>query len=327
MRPFGSSLVSLLSITLILLAAISAGAQNLVPNGSFEEGFPCPTGVANLDAQCANWYSSIVPEGDEQPTPEWYHTCAELDFMAPPDVVFGNQETAEGNGYAGIITYRVVQNIPNYREIIGVELNEALVIGQSYLIEFEVSSLNLGGFYLVNNNIGFNFSTHPTYHRDAFPINQSHFSIDTILTFSDQWSSVSAVFEADSAYNYLHIGNFFDDANTLIEVESEFSQAGYYVVDDVRVSSTTNTSFLGNNRKGHLIFPNPTTGSVRLMLPQKITNPSIQIFSLEGVQVTSELGVHFANNETIDLSFLTPGVYIFRVVTKNLTYNEKIIKL
>ena len=76
--------------------------QNLVPNGSFEEGVVCPTFLGTLDTECANWFGSMTAaEGEVWSTPDWYHDCSEVDFMSPPEVFLGVREPAEGIGYAG----------------------------------------------------------------------------------------------------------------------------------------------------------------------------------------------------------------------------------
>lgn len=301
-------------------------SQNLVPNGSFEEGMNCPTFIANLQDECADWFFSIVPEDEMQPTPDWFHTCSEVDLLSPPDVAFGFQEPADGDGYAGIVTYRVSQNPPDYREIIGVELTESLEVGNSYLVKFKLSSLETAGYYLVNDKIGFNFSTHPTYEREAFPLNQSHFAIDTILTFSNEWTEVSVVFEADSAYNYLHIGNFFDDDNTNIVAESEFSQSGYYVIDEVSVTEALLSTHYSGDSNEIVLFPNPASTYLSVKNKMDLSEIDITIYSITGLQV-HKIHLHEFNDQIkIDISNLKPGSYFFQLVTSKYMYNEVFIK-
>jgi hypothetical protein len=314
------------SIVLVafLAGSVNGFAQNLVPNGGFEEGINCPTFIANLDEECSEWYFSIIPEDDQQPTPDWFHECSEIDALSPPQIAFGFQEPAEGQGYAGVVTYRVASSSPDYREIIGVQLSQVLELGHQYLVEFKLSSLETAGYFLVNDKIGFNFSTHPTYNRENFPYNQSHFAIDTIVTLSEEWTQVSVLFEADSAYQYLHIGNFYDDDNTNIILESELSQSGYYVIDEV---SVTESSLFANSLsvgKGFKIFPNPAQDRFTIQAPEGIAEYAI--YNLSGDLLKSEKGYGKASLES-DIAHLPAGVYVLHLTTQTQSYYERVVKL
>ena len=88
---------SLLFLLAVLVGSVNVSAQNLVPNGSFEEGIECPSFIGNVDAQCADWFNSISypSPSANQITPEWYHACGELDVFVPPNVAFGYQDPPE----------------------------------------------------------------------------------------------------------------------------------------------------------------------------------------------------------------------------------------
>jgi hypothetical protein len=316
----------------LLVLAMAAGstvcsAQNLVPNGSFEEGINCPSFIANLDEECLNWYASIVLEDASKPTPDWFHSCSELDGLAPPDVVFGTQLPADGDGYAGIVTYDSISSIENYREIIGTQLTSSLIQGQEYLVEFKVSSLISTDFAVATNNIGFNFSTHQYFFAPAFPTNTSHFSIDSILTLSDEWTQVSQVFLADSNYNYLHIGNFYDDASTDVSGETEVSHLAYYVIDDVAVSQLLN-SYSQEDRLGpYSIYPNPVRNTLKVNLKERNFVNRLRIHSLAGKMLFQENLERNLNTISIDVSSLLEGIYFLVLETNNQLYYEKFIKL
>jgi len=80
------------SIKLLLIFIFTSSlvyGQNLIPNGSFEEGVNCPTQVGNVTLECANWYASLIANEGPNPTPEWFHECSEFVLLAPPDIAFG----------------------------------------------------------------------------------------------------------------------------------------------------------------------------------------------------------------------------------------------
>lgn len=314
---------SFLVFLVLMGIGFSSVAQNLVPNGSFEEGITCPSFVGNLTEECAFWYSSIID--DEGSTPEWFHECSEFDFFQPPEVAFGNQVPAEGGGYVGFATYRIGSIGVDFREIVGVQLIEELNIGQTYLVEFKVSSLEPSGNYLNNNNIGFNFSTHPTYSLSGFPTNTSHYKVDTIITLSEEWTQISVDFTADSAYSYFHIGNFYDDANTEFIIENDLSQAGYYVADDVSVTESLNTNTTNRKTSFVQIYPNPAKNILTIKMPPEIDWNELHIFDAQGREAMRYQNSTQNSNHIIPINTLSPGIYFLKIVTPEAIYSERFI--
>jgi hypothetical protein len=237
-------------------------AQNLVPNGGFEEG-NCVGYPGNL-VECNDWFSSLTPF--EETTPEWFHSCIDDDNFSTPDVAFGFQEPYEGLGYGGLIG--LITNAPaSYREIIGVNLIEPLEVGSSYEVKFRFSTLtNAPETTILINNLGFNFSTHPYYSNAAFPTNSSHFAIDTVIHLTEEWLEVYEVFVADSSYQYLHIGNFFDDNLTSSIFPTESAFISYFVIDDVSVNELKVNTVSSSEKAGIKIYPNPCQDYIKLRI-------------------------------------------------------------
>src|SRR5690349_3253093 len=107
--------------TLLLVPAFACThlvAQNLVPNGSFEDVTTCPTGFGQLE--------NAVPWTSFRASPDVFHGCATGDFDVPTNL-FGTRTAATGVGYAGMYCY--YSALTNRREYIGVELSEALTPG------------------------------------------------------------------------------------------------------------------------------------------------------------------------------------------------------
>jgi hypothetical protein len=67
----------------------------------------------------------------------------------------------------------------------------------------------------ASNNIGVRFTTKPYSASFPPPINNTAtLNTDTIVKDTLNWILLSWNFTADSAYNYIYIGNFFDNAHT-----------------------------------------------------------------------------------------------------------------
>jgi hypothetical protein len=133
-------------------------AQNLVPNGGFEQGVPSET-TSNLDSDCDNWFGSIqssdIPPVDI-PSPDWWHTGSITSGLRPPYTYLGFQQPFEGNGFAGLMT--IDPPFDEYREIIGIQLSESLEQGTPYLVGFAFNKPNDTGN--SSNNFGVKFTSY-----------------------------------------------------------------------------------------------------------------------------------------------------------------------
>ncbi|HRD37152.1 MAG TPA: hypothetical protein PLC65_00860 [Bacteroidia bacterium] len=122
-----------------------------------------------------------------------------------------------------------------YREYLIGKLAFPLVIGQKYYVSFKVNradSLFVTGY--SNNKIGVKFSVNKS---GNVPINNiaSYYS-NTIINDTIGWTTIFGSFVSDSMYNFIMLGNFFDDLNTTYL--SDFPGLGaYYYIDDVCVST------------------------------------------------------------------------------------------
>ena len=287
----------------------------------------CPSTVGNVTSECANWYGSIIAHPDSIPTPDWFHTCSEFDFFSPPEVAFGIQETAHGEGYVGIMTFWNSPAGIDYREIIGVELTQPLTVDETYLVEFKVSSLEPYDSFLITNNIGFNFSTNSHYDSFNFPFNSSHFTIDSVIGVSSDWVQVSTEFTADSTYNFFHIGNFYDDLNTEVILENDLAQDGYYVIDDVRITPLLSNSDLTSASRHLEIYPNPTRTQLSIVLANEESIKLISILTLNGRKILSENRRAESSSATINTERLLNGAYLIEIETSKNKYYEVFIKM
>ncbi len=72
-----------------------------------------------------------------------------------------------------------------------------------------------------------------------FPFrNYAHLHSVEVITDTAEWTLVSGTFVADSAYRYLVLGNFFEDALTdTVHLAGSTSQGAYYFIDGVCVTA------------------------------------------------------------------------------------------
>ncbi len=316
----------------LLVLAMAAGstvcsAQNLVPNGSFEEVINCPEVLGALHTDCADWFSSVViPGGMFTPSPDWYHPCSPQALLVPPETILGFVEPSNGEALAGFLTY--YQNGQDIREIIGVQLESLLTPGSLYSLSFDLFHTLAPNHEYATNNVGVRFTTYQGYEslEDAVT-NDVHLNIDTILFTEDLWQSFQFQFEADSGYQYMHIGNFFDDINTLIGGPPEVVSVGsYYFIDNVVLQLESPVSINDNSSKQSevSVFPNPVQDYFTIGSPEGITKYTL--YNLSGDQIRSE---EVSNSTSLksDISFLPSGIYILQVTTQTNSYYERVVKI
>jgi OOP family OmpA-OmpF porin len=196
----------LLMHALLLIGGFTS-AQNLVPNSSFEEYYVCPDNTSQVDSS-VSWHSVLN-------TPDYFVTCSPYPVCIP-DNLCGYQYPFDGNAYMGIITYDWY--FTYWKEIIGTQLLDTLVPGNNYHFSMRVSRgnwTNQSYNCSASNNIGVRFTTKPYSASFPPPINNTAtLNTDTIVKDTLNWILLSWNFTADSAYNYIYIGNFFDNAHT-----------------------------------------------------------------------------------------------------------------
>jgi len=245
-----------------------AQSQNLAPNPGFEETDTCTFGIGA--SAIHDWYSA-------------YLTFDHLQGCQPygaanglPMNTFTYQHPFEGNSCVGIFTYHK-NGSSEQREWIMVPLLEPMVQGQTYYCSFRANAAFGGNaeyptIWLANSNVGMLFTTYDRhwYAGDPYPapLNQAHVLYPQVLADTVGWTLVSGSFVADSAYQYLMIGNFF--SNSLTDTLHLGPQGdpwfwfprAYTLIDAVCVSPSPAGCDLGQGvaeqvPDGPVLFPNP----------------------------------------------------------------------
>ena len=235
----------LILVTLALLCSRRCEAQgNLVPNPSFELQDTCPYTVGFQEGDRPlhwfSWYNS----------PEYFNACAgtlqSIDTLVDvPQNAWTYQYAWEGNAYVGMYAYDGVSD--EYREYVGAELLEPLVVGCDYRIRFRANPAFDGNYALPDgggacNNIGLLFTTGSNAWNGvtgpAFGFrNDAHVFTSSVIDDTLAWTLVEGIFTADSSYGYVVLGNFFTDALTIgYPNAGSWTDISYYLIDSVSVT-------------------------------------------------------------------------------------------
>lgn len=294
-----------------LFFSVCLFGQNLIPDPSAEDYVECPTGLGILETWNPNWQSF-------RGTPDYFNNCSDGLGSNNP---LGYQEPRTGDGYLGLFTFR--RNPMNSREYIGVALNEPLIIGQDYFMSFYVSRAHkFNAYNLASNNIGVLFMTENFLNTEELgpTPNYSTFNRTDLITDTVNWVNVSYQFTADSAYQYLAFGNFFEDnmTDTLrIGGESDGNVTSYYYFDDFCLSASPDECDFVNStinliHSAAKMWPNPCQKELNFKTEFPITQ--LDIYDIRG----KLLKTTFASEEKeIQIGINLPsGIYMAVLQTK-----------
>ncbi|MDZ4664947.1 MAG: T9SS type A sorting domain-containing protein, partial [Bacteroidota bacterium] len=180
----------------------------------------------------------------------YYHTNSTAFSNQVPTNLIGTQSPNSGNAYSGIITYCGM--CADYREYIRVQLNAPLITGTSYIAQMYVSLADSS--YRKSNNLGMLFTTNstPLISPDCSldpkgvmlqPIGSQLLNNTNVQSNYTGWTLISFTFTASGNHTFLFIGNFFNDASTILQpglgAWNVFSaNSAYYYIDDISVTSS-----------------------------------------------------------------------------------------
>ena len=295
-----------LTLILFFLSQLSI-AQNLIQNSSFESYTSCPTQNGQVDS-VINWFA--VKE-----SPDYYNSCTSIATLSVPSNQGGYQQAHSGDAYCGMICS---YSSPNGREFIGTQVSNTLVISQQYFISFYLSLSGGYSFKKACNKFGCKLSTIPFIYDSLQPNNQAIFFSDSVITDTTNWVFIKGSFIADSAYNFIAFGNFFDDNHTdTFSLNYNGFYNSYYYIDDVCLSSD---SLLCNLNTGInnfenvcqiTIYPNPATDVINIR--SKIEIKNLIVYNSLGNKIKEEFFTDKTNQLTINCSSWKRGVYLIKI--------------
>lgn len=299
-------------------------SQNLIINSSFEDIISCPSPPAQIQ-HSVNWYAY-------RHTPDYFNSClSDPNGFSVPTNAFGYQLAATGNAYGGFFSYGTNAGDTIYREYIGGQLSTMLNIGQKYFISFKINLTdNREG---AANNLGILFSTIPYSYSNPSPIkNFAHVYTTEIVTDTANWTTISGSIIADSAYQYIIIGNFFDNQLTsYIQLDNNTPiHSSYYFVDDICVSTDSMICNESTSIKEQStvpvqlkISPNPSKETFNIELPKQ-QNFSLLVYDITGRKVYEKKNA--TGNIKVDCSGFNSGIYFVQAVNQITILSCKLIK-
>jgi gliding motility-associated-like protein len=201
-------------------------AQNLIPNGGFEQYDTCPDNTAQI-TRALNWFNV-------QGTCDYFNICSTSIYVTPPNNTYGFQYPHTGNGFAGANPISCYQftDIPIGlgRESLSIRFSEPLIENRKYCLEFYTVMGGISG--IIMKNLGIYFSdtlivtTQPLQnYTPQIEFNQLFYG-DTI-----NWQKMSAEYIAHGGEEYMLVGNFRDSLSAEIQVIDPLWGA-YYFFDD-----------------------------------------------------------------------------------------------
>ena len=307
---------------MFLISELAVGQINLVPNPSFETYTSCPTAQSQIN-RTGNWY---MPGPG---TSDYFNSCFTVTTpsinMGVPANTAGTQMGLQNSlGYAGLQAW--LDYTPIYREYIQTRLTTTLTAGQKYFVSMYVSLADSS--MCATDDLGIYFS--------SFAIPQSGYNAINVipqisnpsglyLTDNINWKKISGSFIAAGNEEYITIGNFNSNSDTLSAGIPCTSNTSYYYIDGVCVStdSTLCNAFTGidelSKKTFELLYPNPTSGNITINLMQAVTITLIDKFGQ--VVMTRE---NFNENK-LDVSSVPDGIYFIQLQSHNKTEFSKIV--
>ena len=316
------------TIFILIIFPLGLLAQNLVPNGSFEDFNSCPDTTYNINA-ANHWFN---PGGF---TPDYFNPCDTTDWnYGVPHNQYGSQLAKTGVSYAGIISSWLYFGGDSVREYISVKLTDSLKTGKKYEVEFYVSLADISPYSA--NNIGAYFSdtlvlSLSPYSLAFIPQVQNNY-LENPLTDKDNWIEIKNTYIAQGGEKYIIIGNFNNDASTdttNLDLGNPNSDPwAYYYIDDVSVicldcfiGGTNSTSLMDDMLK---VYPNPSSNYIYIENKNSNINKTEVMNSL-GIILFTEYN-STKNVQIINFSTINKGIYFLKIYLENdATYIKKII--
>ena len=317
------------TICLCLFLSLKVSAQNLVLNPSFEDTITCPIGTWAM--QCRYWYSASVGSPDyfsEQPD-----IFCSTSYV--PQNQVGFQYARTGIAYVGLGPFvsTTFPSFANRREYIGGGLSDTLKHGHEYCVSFYVSVAEefkyvvdgIGLYLSVDSAVDYTINTNlPFVPQISNP--SGNIIYDTL-----NWVQISGTYIANGGEKYLTIGNFKDNANTLIDsINNNVPQSryeSYLFIDDVSViDCTVGIGEVNNNKDIGRLYPNPANTFVYYQdnLGEN-ENGIITLLDMLGKELKGYKLTKGNNLISIPVSDLAKGIYLVKI--KIAGRSDKMIKL
>ncbi len=294
-----------IAIFLSFFSCIIWGQVNLVPNPSFEIHTSCPA-ITNQLFRATSWYN---PTGN---TPDYFNVCGydSVPGNSPgvPNNFWGYQTPRTGNAYADVSTNGTGD------EYVAVRLDSALKSNTQYCVEFYLSlgsyskyTTSAMGAYFSNSMLtDYSIITNlPVTPQIINPVAR-------LLTDTTDWMLVSGKFIATGGEQYMTIGNFFDQPNTVMALTypSNIDNNVVYYIDDVSVIECPE---IPPTPEVPLSIPSAICGNNVFEIKELTGMTELRLFNSLG-QIVYSTSDYQNNLNTIEF---TAGIYYYYVKLSN----------
>jgi len=306
-------LKALLLPLLSLALAATATAQNLVPNGSFEEPASCVGTPWTVSLELATpWYSANIATPDLY-TMENSSACGE--YMNPAEPWY-YREAYDGNRFAGFYAFI---NLSTSKDYCAVPVGP-LLAGHAYRLTFRYRAHSyfryavsrLGALFTEDQVIG-------NTGGELMETPQINFEGEPFLDISDDWGGLQGDFVAQGGEAFLTIGSFEPSAQVeIVEISGTSTHSAYYLLDAVElIDLTVSVPELGS-------ISNAVTwnadGTIRwngngAIAEVAVFDPLGRIVYLSSPQCREVL-----------VNINEAGLYVVRVVVDGRTYSQRFIR-
>jgi hypothetical protein len=245
------------ALTLLLGATIHA--QELIPNGGFEEMLQCPDFQGQMD-RTAFWF-------DPGPaTPDYFHACAGNGWFSVPQSLHGFQEPFEGQARAGEFIWIGNAAAAEQREYMEVELLEPLVKDRCYRLRLRVNLADFSG--RTTDAFGARFYADSVLLPNLFPPGDPPHIALPAGTFLDRdaWTLLEGEHIASGGERFIMLGNFLFDAQTVtLPLTGGPANTGNWVYVFIDAVSLTPCAAMASTESSSAGAPRPviTDGALR----------------------------------------------------------------
>jgi len=323
----------IITILSTILFISFAGAQNIVPNYSFEQYDSCQF---TLNVSAYEYSLNCISWGQATSDPvQYYNACdtaaASLGGFYPwvgvPNNVQGNQNAYEGVGYTGIGVYDSVE--PEFKQYLITNIPE-LDVDTAYQVTIHISLADSSRF--ATDGMGVFFTTYGSPNLGTLGTLIESPQIDYtsygIISDTANWTTLTSTFVADSAYTSLIIGIFKPASEmNIFGFNSHAHKIAYYYVDAVVVEKLSSTGIKSiNSNDGAKIYPNPFTDHATLLFSNPYNLPhSLSLYNAEG-QIMLRQDNITSGKTRIDKDNLPSGFYYYQLTNAdNIVANGKVI--
>jgi hypothetical protein len=196
-------------------------------------------------------------------------------------------------------------------------LSDTLKQGHEYCVSFYVSIAEefkyvvdgIGLYLSVDSAVDYTINTNLSF------VPQISNPAGNIIYDTLNWVQISGTYIANGGEKYFTIGNFKDDANTLVDSTSGTLMGAYFFIDDVSViDCTVGIGEVNDNLSSGKLYPNPARTVVYYEDNlNDIEKGIIQLQDISGRNLKEYNLKSGVNRITIPVSDLAKGLYMVKI--------------